>query len=149
MAGTGQLRLTAQRRAVLEVVRAARDHPTAAMIYNRVRQRHPGIAYATVYNALNYLVRMGQVRELKFGDGASRYDGRIEPHLHVICIQCGALDEIDLTLPEDVVRTAEQATGYTFETPIVQVFGLCPSCREEARATQEAADRQEAADSPG
>lgn len=135
MAGDGQLRLTAQRRAVLETVRAARDHPTAAMIYHRVRERHPSIAYATVYNALDYLVRMGQVRELRFGDGASRYDGRIEPHLHLICTKCGALDEAELTLPPDLVEAAEQETGFELEVPILQIFGLCPYCKAEARAT--------------
>lgn len=123
------LRLTPQREAVLAVVREARDHPTAAQIYNRVRESNPGIAYATVYNALAYLVKRGLVRELQFGDSASRYDGRLDPHLHVICSACGQLSEAEITLPADVLQRAESATGYHLQGHILQLFGVCPACR--------------------
>lgn len=124
-----ELRLTPQREAVLEVVRESHDHPTAAQIYDRVRERYPGIAYATVYNALGYLVRNGLVMELKFGDGASRYDGRLVPHLHVICTRCGNLSETDMALPASVLRAAEEATGFALDQHVLQLYGLCPQCR--------------------
>lgn len=124
-------RLTPQREAVLAVVRGARDHPTAATIYDRVQSMHPGIAYATVYNALSYLVRHGLVRELKFSGGdAARYDGRLEPHLHVICSQCGSLAEADLVLPEQLLAKAQATTGYVLAGQPLQLFGVCPSCQE-------------------
>lgn len=129
------LRLTPQRQAVLNVVREATDHPTAAEIYDRVRNVASGIAYATVYNALSFLVEHGLVRELKFGNGASRYDGRLEPHVHVVCTQCGALDEADLSLPRAVVETVSRATRYNLGGHIVQLFGVCPRCSGVATPT--------------
>lgn len=129
MADDRELRLTPQREAVLAVVREARDHPTAAQIYNRVRDSNPGIAYATVYNALGYLIKNGMVRELKFGDSASRYDGRLDPHLHVICQSCGQLSEAEISLSHEVLHDAETATGYTLKGHVLQLFGVCPSCR--------------------
>lgn len=127
-----EVRLTPQREAVLAVVRSARDHPTAAQIYSRVRENNPGIAYATVYNALGYLVKNGLVRELKFGDSASRYDGRLDPHLHVICSACGRLSEAEITLPGEVMQAAEAATGYHLRGHVLQLFGICPACRNGA-----------------
>ncbi|MDH7569405.1 MAG: transcriptional repressor, partial [Armatimonadota bacterium] len=58
-----RVRLTPQRRAVLETVRESREHPTAQEILQRAREKQPGLSYATVYNALDYLVRAGLVHE--------------------------------------------------------------------------------------
>lgn len=114
---------------MLTVVRLARDHPTAADVYDRVRGMHPGIAYATVYNALSYLVRNGLIRELKFGGGgACRYDGRLDPHLHVICTTCGALAETEMDLPRQYLVTVQKATGFALDGQPLQLFGICPSC---------------------
>ena len=54
-----QLRLTPQRRAVLDVLEAARDHPTASDVYDRVRLHAPGIGAATVYRTLQQLAEDG------------------------------------------------------------------------------------------
>src|SRR5437879_9520240 len=73
-------RLTPYRSAVLETIRASRTHPTAAEIYSQVRRRRPGVAYATIYNALDWLTRNGMISELKLGDEASRYDPTTARH---------------------------------------------------------------------
>ncbi len=130
MAGVrkGELRLTPQRRAVLEVVRSASDHPTAAEIYERVKGRQPGIAYATVYNALAALVRRGQVLELSFGDAASHYDGRTDRHDHAICVRCGRLADVAGELPGARLQEAAAQTGYRLSGYHTEFYGLCPSC---------------------
>lgn len=120
------MRLTPQREAVLDVVRASQDHPTAAEIYARVQERQPGVAFATVYNALRYFVRCGLVRELRFGDGASRYDARTEPHLHVVCVHCGAIAETEALVPAGVLDAVGRVTGYRIEG--YAFFGVCPEC---------------------
>ena len=58
------MRITPQRRAVLEVLHAAHDHPTAADVFERVRRVHPGIGAATVYRTLGLLVDSGEALEL-------------------------------------------------------------------------------------
>lgn len=126
--GKGELRLTPQRRAVLEVVRSASDHPTAAEIYERVKRRRPGIAYATVYNALAALVRGGQVLELSFGDAASHYDGRTDRHDHAVCVRCGRLADVAGELPRAHLQDAATQTGYQLSGYHTEFYGLCPSC---------------------
>src|SRR3954447_3895909 len=87
---TMPVRLTPQRRAVLDVLRGCADHPTAAEVLERVRQRHPGIGAATVYRSLGLLVETGEALELSLGDGASaRYDGNVTVHDHLVCDACG------------------------------------------------------------
>lgn len=122
-------RLTPQRLAVLEVVRAAHDHPTATEIFQRVQSIHPGIAYGTVYTALGALVKMGVVHELKFGDDASRYDGRMEPHHHALCLGCGELAEVEVLLSDSQWSEIIKQSGYEIQHHHIQFSGYCPRCR--------------------
>ena len=79
---------TKQRRAVLEVVKASHDHPTAADIMDRLREKHRN-SIRDIYNSLKYLVRKGLIKELHITGGVSRYDGRMEEHHHAVCDKCG------------------------------------------------------------
>lgn len=127
-------RLTPQRLAVLEVVRQANDHPTAMDIFQRVQAVHSGIAYGTVYTALGALVKMGLVHELKFGDDASRYDGRMEPHHHALCLGCGALAEVEIALADSQWAEVTEQTGFEIQHHHIQFTGYCPRCRSKGGA---------------
>jgi len=94
--------LTPQREVVLRVVRESAEHLTAAEIYAAARRIRPSLSYATVYNSLRYLKEAGLVREITFGNGASRYDRETARHDHALCTRCGALLDFDLA------ETAEQ-----------------------------------------
>jgi len=126
-------RLTPQRRAVLQVVQQADDHPTAGEVYQRVQALHQGIAYATVYNALDALVKMGLVQELTFGDRASRYDGRLEPHHHALCLGCGRLAEVEIALAPDQLAEVARQTQFALERHHIQFTGYCPKCQDAGK----------------
>lgn len=126
-------RLTPHRSAVLEVLRASHNHPTAAEIYRRVRRKRPGVAYATIYNALNWLTRNGLVAELKLGDEASRYDPIMDRHDHLVCTRCGMLVDSMIELPRSVWARAGKNNGFRVQHYRLELFGLCPQC---ARSTQ-------------
>ena len=121
-------RLTPQRRAILEVIQASDKHPTAAQIYAQVREAHPKVAFGTVYKALDLLSRTGQILQLEFGDGASRYDRRTDRHDHAICTTCGRLVDLDVTLPADLDHEASRASGFLISQHTTQFFGVCPDC---------------------
>jgi Fe2+ or Zn2+ uptake regulation protein len=124
------LRLTPQRAAVLEVLRAARDHPTAAEVYERVRAVAPGIGSATVYRALALLVSSGRALELSLGDGAAaRYDANTDRHDHAVCDGCGLAIDIDQPIPDGVVTEIARRSGFAITGYDLQFRGLCPSCQ--------------------
>jgi Fur family peroxide stress response transcriptional regulator len=125
-------RMTPQRQAVLDAVRASDDHPRASEIYDRVRRLMPGIAFGTVYNALNTLAEQGIIRQLTFGDAASRFDARVERHDHVVCTQCGNLADVHASPPAAAVRDAAKQTGFAIHGHHTQLMGLCAACREQA-----------------
>src|SRR5713101_7866229 len=59
---TRGLRSTMPRRVILDVVRATDTHPTAAIVFERVRRRHPRVSLATVYRNLRRLAAEGLLR---------------------------------------------------------------------------------------
>ena len=60
------VRMTRQRRAVIEVLLQSYDHPTAAQIYERAKEKHPGISLATVYNCIESLAAERLINQLHF-----------------------------------------------------------------------------------
>lgn len=141
MMNPADVRLTPQRRAVLEVLRAARDHPTAAEVYDRVRKSSPGIGSATVYRTLALLVSTGQALELNLGDGAAaRYDANTSRHDHVVCDQCGRAVDVDHPIPAALVNAVSLTSGFAITGYDLQLRGVCPSCHPRTSRVDEHTD---------
>jgi Fur family transcriptional regulator, peroxide stress response regulator len=125
-------RLTRYRKVVLEVLRSRKDHPTAAEVFRIVRRRRPGAAYATIYNALNWLERSGMIGRVNFSDDASHYDPVVERHDHLVCVECGALRDVKLKLPANLWSKAGKNQGFHVEHYRTELFGLCGQCAANA-----------------
>lgn len=124
----GKRRLTPQRRAVLETLQASRDHPTAAELLPRVRERRPGTGAATVYRALAILVEAGLAQELSISDAeGTRFDGNTDRHDHLICTNCGRMVDIAVPRP-DLSGTSE--TGFAITSYELRLHGTCPGCQD-------------------
>lgn len=134
-----QRRNTRQRQVVLEELVADLRHPTAAQIYDRVRQRLPRVSLGTIYRNLDILEESGQcVRLCGSASTEARFDGRIEPHLHHQCRVCGSVRDLKTMLPvmdELVDGTIE---GHHVGRYSLILHGVCESCR---RVGSEAIDR--------
>lgn len=129
--GSRKRGLTRQRRVVFDVVSREGIHPTAAEVFDEARKQMPGISFATVYNSLRYLKESGLVREITFGNGASRYDSETYRHDHAICSICGKLVDFDLPGTVALTRSAARASRFKAETVHLTLVGVCPECREK------------------
>ncbi len=123
-------KLTRQRDAILQVIREREDHPTANEIFQAALLRLPAISYATVYNSLRFLKEAGLVSEIKFGDGASRYDRETGRHDHAICNECGKLVDFDLPEAAELLKVAARKSRFKPESVHLTLRGLCPECRK-------------------
>ena len=88
-------RLTPQRLAILEVLRNSHGHISPTEIYQRVTQEIPGMTEATVYRTLSFLAEQGLVLVAHLGKGQLVYEYAEHDHHHLICSQCGDMQEID------------------------------------------------------
>jgi Fur family ferric uptake transcriptional regulator/Fur family peroxide stress response transcriptional regulator len=122
------IRQTKQRQAILEVVERSPDHPTAAQVYERVRQVQPGIGYATVYRNLNALADEGTIRGIHVGE-VTQFDRRADRHDHAVCGQCGKLVDVDFPLMTELVEVVEAQSGFQVTDHHTELFGVCAECR--------------------
>lgn len=123
------LQLTRQRAAVLQVIQEAEKHLTAQEVYDRVRGLLPGIAYATVYNALAYLNDADYVQAVHLGSGATLYDRNLERHDHLVCRNCGKV--LDYRFPglDRALEEVNRDTGFQAQKAELVFVGLCPECQ--------------------
>ncbi len=126
---SAKVQMTRQREAVLAVIQQAEKHLTAQEIYDRVRRQLPGIAYATVYNALAYLQEAGLIQVVNVGNGPALYDRRMGRHDHVVCRGCGQV--LDCSVPglEQALEQLARETNFQIARAHVLVEGLCPECQ--------------------
>jgi Fur family ferric uptake transcriptional regulator len=123
-------RLTPQRQLVLEAV-GKLGHATPEEIASAVRETASGVNISTVYRTLELLEELGLVQHTHLGHGAPTYSIQSDDdHVHLVCRDCGAVDEADSSLLEDVVRRLSSERGFSVDVGHVAVFGRCASCIE-------------------
>lgn len=131
------LRLTPQRRAVLDVVAESDDHPTAGQVLERVRERVEGVGAATIYRMLALLVESGQVAELRLGEGqALRYDHTVHRHDHLVCTACGQVEDTHVKLDAGALAELTDMTSFTVTGYDVQLHGRCAPCAAQDNAKE-------------
>src|SRR3954451_3445775 len=86
---------SAHRVAVGEYVLTTTDHPSADLVWARVRRRFPMISRATVYNTLNLFVEKKLLRELHIAADSVVFDPNMDRHHHLIDEDTGRILDID------------------------------------------------------
>jgi Fe2+ or Zn2+ uptake regulation protein len=124
------LALTKQRHSVLQVIRESDKHLTANEVFENARRLLPGISFATVYNSLRYLKNEGLIGEIRLGMDANLYDRKLTRHDHAICNNCGQLVDLDLPLPDGLLKEAAKRSKFEAVSIELTLHGLCPECRK-------------------
>jgi len=128
-------KLTPQREATVRVLlEREEDHLSAEDVYLLVKEKSPEIGLATVYRTLELLSELKIVDKINFGDGVSRYDLRKEgakhSHHHLVCIECGSVEEIVNDLLEDVERIVKNEWGFEVKDHRLTFHGICKQCQK-------------------
>jgi Fe2+ or Zn2+ uptake regulation protein len=124
------LKATNQRLGVLEVLEET-GHSTIDEIYHRVREQHPAISLATVYNNVDIMIERDVLVEVPIAGAKSRYEIKKHDHIHLICQNCGSVtdESIDLISQEDLTRIAAK-DAFAIARSQINIYGICHHCRE-------------------
>jgi Fur family peroxide stress response transcriptional regulator len=125
---TTGVRMTPQRYAILSFLVDNHIHPTVDEIYRSLEHKFPNMSVATVYNNLKLFLEAGLVRELAYGDGASRFDADMHDHYHAICDNCGKIEDFECESLEFVESACVDGTGFAVRSHRLEVYGTCPAC---------------------
>ena len=127
------VRLTRQRRVLLEVMDQAEQHLSADAILERAQKLDPRIHRVTVYRTLEMLKSHGLLDELDLLHihGHQHYYESHGPrdHMHVACLRCGKVREVESDLFEELKRQVQRDTGIRITVTRVEIGGYCSSCR--------------------
>ena len=138
------IRLTRQRRILLELIEQSGQHLDAEQLYERAKQRDPKINRVTVYRTLKMLKQGQLVDELDLmhyeGD-QHYYETRLkQEHAHVVCLRCGKVEEFYGEPLSRLRRQIEGHFGFQVLVARTEVGGYCSHCQAlRAREMKEAA----------
>lgn len=116
------MRLSKQRRFILELLWQAKEHLSAREIYDRLNQQGKDIGHTSVYQNLDALAGQNIIECIERADG--RLYGNIsDPHSHVNCIDTNQIMDVHVQLPEDLLQQIEQQTGVRITNYSIDFYG--------------------------
>ena len=130
---TRNLRLTAQRRAIIETVFSTSAHFTADQLLSWSRRRDKSVSRATVYRTLPLLTESGLVREMDFGKDYKFYDPNYAEHPnhnHIICNDCEKIVEFESDKIEKLENEITRQLGFSIKTQRLQITGSCEELKK-------------------
>ena len=128
------VRLTRQRRVLLQVMDSAERHLDAGAILRRAQKIDAKVHRVTVYRTLDLLKRHGLIDELDLLHirGGQHYYESHGPrdHIHIACLRCGKVREFESRLFEQLKRQIERDCGLKITVTRTEIGGYCESCRQ-------------------
>jgi Fur family ferric uptake transcriptional regulator len=116
------MRLSRQRRMVLELLWDVKDHLSARDIFEKLNARGRNIGHTSVYQNLEALQSAGVIECLDRASGRL-YGYRSDPHSHLTCLNTGSIQDLDVELPPDLLRQIEEHTGFSIESYTLHLSG--------------------------
>ncbi|KAF3887163.1 MULTISPECIES: Fur family transcriptional regulator [Nostocales] len=116
------MRVSRQRRFILELLWDAQEHLSAREIYDRLNLQGKGIGHTSVYQNLEALSGQGIIECIERCDG--RLYGNIsDSHSHVNCLDTDQILDVHIELPEDFIRKVEEQTGVKITDYSINFYG--------------------------
>lgn len=125
------LPVTAQRLAIAEVLLGADRHLSAEEVAEEVARRGRSVGTATVYRTIDTLLESGLVVERDFGEGFRRFEPArdIPNHEHLVCTQCGKVEEFRDERLERMTTIVAESRGFARQRHRLVIHGICRECQ--------------------
>jgi len=117
------LRMTNQRRIIIELIDDADDHPDVDTIYRRAIELDNTISLATIYRTVGVLEQAGIIDKLDVGDGKARYELSGEHHEHLVDVDSGEIHEFQHAELEALKEKIARDMGFELVGHRLELFG--------------------------
>jgi Fur family ferric uptake transcriptional regulator len=126
------LPVTAQRLAIAEVLLSSDRHLSAEEVVSELERRGRKVGTATVYRAIDTLIESGLVVERDFGEGFRRFEPArdIPHHEHLVCTQCGRVEEFRDERLERMTTIIAESRGFARQRHRLVIHGICRDCQK-------------------
>jgi Fur family ferric uptake transcriptional regulator len=125
-------RVTATRRATIDVLLAGGDHRhlSAEDVATEVRRRLPDVAESTIYRTLSALEELGVVTHVHLDHGPSTFHLSDQSHRHLVCRRCHGVTEVPSSEFAALSRHLDERYGFAMSTEHFAILGECRACRD-------------------
>jgi Fe2+ or Zn2+ uptake regulation protein len=124
-------RLTAARRAVVELVANAGRILTPLEVYDMARKRHPALGLVSVYRTLEKLEELHLIQRVHQPTGCQAFVAAGQGHQHLLlCKNCGRVEFFEGDDLAALMQSIARKTGYKIQEHWLQLFGLCKECKQ-------------------
>src|SRR5260221_4256434 len=130
-------KLTSPRLTILDLLDKSGGHVTSSELLSLVDERDPSIGRASVFRTLDLMTKLGIIWTSVQGGSTIHY--MLMPgghHHHIICTRCHKLIEFNDCRLSTLIASVEKEYGVQVEGHLLELFGLCPDCRELAQNEQ-------------
>ncbi len=117
-----------KRDAILACLQESHSHPSAEVIYSRLKPVIPDLSMGTVYRNLSLFKEQGLIISVATVNGVERFDGNTDPHVHFLCSKCDAVIDLhEITVPRSLADAARNCGGKV-ESCSLSFTGVCRQC---------------------
>ena len=123
--------MTTPRLKILALLETSRMHHfTTEEIYQALVQEREEIGLATVYRVLTQFEAAGLVNRHHFEGGRSIFEFNSgEHHDHLVCVQCGKIEEFVNEAIEAQQAVIAQQAGFHMTDHELNIYGVCKDCK--------------------
>ena len=131
------LKATLPRLKILELLETVESrHMSAEDVYKKLLEMGDDVGLATVYRVLTQFESAGLVSRHHFDGGHSVFElNQGAHHDHLVCDQCGKVEEFLEETIENCQHKVAEKFGYTMTDHSLYIYGICPSCQKENKET--------------
>ena len=125
------LKMTEQRKVIVQVLSSSKDHPDVELVYKRAVKVDKKISIATVYRTIRLFEENNIIEKHEFGDGRFRYEEVTETHHdHLIDIKSGKVIEFQNNEIEELQKKVANKLGYELIDHRLELYAV-PTKKEE------------------
>lgn len=127
------MRITPQRVAIYRELFASKKHPSASVIYRKIKNYYHNISLGTVNSTLLAFAQIGLARVVEASGDPKRFDPNLEPHHHFKCIKCGKIIDFLSDVYNNITVPVEIDEKFVVLGKKVHLEGLCDRCRKKVK----------------
>jgi len=117
------LKMTGQRRVILQVLTQSEDHPNVETVFSRAREFDSSVSIATVYRTLHLLDEMNLVQRHDFNENYSRFEANLDHHHHLIDLETGEVTEFQDEELEELKERIADRLGFELVDHRLELYG--------------------------
>jgi Fur family ferric uptake transcriptional regulator len=127
-----RLRMTAQRKTVLQTFLKIKGHAEMETVCAAVREADAAIGVATVYRTMSLLAACGLARVHAKTGGKRVFERlyRMAHHDHLVCTRCAEVVEFEHPMIEKLQMQMAARFDFIMQSHRLEIYGICRECKK-------------------